>query len=143
MVPLGVAVGEVLAEAVEAAFPGGALAVEPVLGGAQPVRLRLAGAYPTGFGGHDQAAGLQYLQVLQDGGQRHVQRAGQVAHRRRPVNESLHHRPPGRVGQRVEDPVQRRTLVRHVLKYRRVARRQSSDRLTIAARPPAGPPRPG
>src|SRR6185369_7770574 len=68
--------GEVVAEPVEPGFPGGALSRDPGLRRPERVRLDAAGPHPAGLLGPDQAAGLEYLQVLQHRGQRHVQRPG-------------------------------------------------------------------
>ena len=66
------------------------------------------------------AAVVQHLQVLDDRGQRHLQRPGQLTDRGRPPGQPLHHPPPAGVGEGVEHPVERRLLVKHPLDYRDV-----------------------
>ena len=88
------------------------------LGRAQRGRVDGAGPGPAALLRPDQAAGLQHLNVLQDGGQRHGQRPAELADRRRACAEPLHHDPPARVGQGLEHPVQVRRLVKHALEYR-------------------------
>ena len=54
--------------------------------------------------------------MLQHGGERHVERLRQLAHRRRPSAETLDHVPPRRIGEGLEDEVEL-WMVKHVLNY--------------------------
>src|SRR5659263_440705 len=60
---------------------------------------------------------VQHLQVLDDGGERHGERAGELAHRGRPAAEALHHAPAARVGERLEHAIESVGFVKHRLKY--------------------------
>jgi hypothetical protein len=54
----------------------------------------------------DQARSLQYLQVLGNGGERHLEGGGKLRDRRLPIREPSQDRPAGRVGEGRERSVQ-------------------------------------
>ena len=66
-----------------------------------------------------ETAGLQDLHVLHDRGERHGQRPAELADRGRPLAEPLQHEPSPGIGERVEDAVQVRRIVKHMLEYSR------------------------
>ena len=66
----------------------------------------------------DQAGPLEHLEVLGDGGERHVERAGEVADRPLALGEHVEHPPPRLAGERVEHLVERDVL-NHVVESRR------------------------
>jgi len=69
------------------------------------------------FARPDQTARLQHVDVLQDGGQRHVQRLTEFAHRRRAAAEPFDHEAPAGIGQRLEHPIQIGRIGKHALEY--------------------------
>ena len=81
--------------------------------------MRQVRTRPT-FSVRDDAAVLEDLEVLDDRGERHVERLGQLADRRRAAREAVDHRAPRRIGQRVEHAVERGVMVKHMLDYSRV-----------------------
>src|SRR5581483_94053 len=111
------AFGEEGSQPVEAALPGGAALGDPALHRLQGRALDVAGAHPPLLGRTHQAARLEDLQVLQYRGHGHVQRLRQLADRGRPAAEALHHDPPRRIGQGMEDTIDWQLLVKHLIKY--------------------------
>jgi hypothetical protein len=109
--------GKHLAEPVESAFPGRASICNPLLNGTERHRFDPAGADAADLLRPDQSAFFKHLKVLNDRRQRHIERPRELAHRRRPAAQPLHHDPPGRVRQRLEDEIEWSTLVKHLLKY--------------------------
>jgi len=55
--------------------------------------------------------------VLDDRGERHLERPSELADRGRSADEALDHDTPRRVGERLEGEIERRRLVKHLLKY--------------------------
>ena len=55
--------------------------------------------------------------MLDDSGEGHVERPSELADRGRSADEALHHDAPRRVGERLEGEIERRRLVKHLLKY--------------------------
>src|SRR6185312_16623065 len=104
------------AEAVQAAFGRQPLPAYPVRGGGQRPGDELIGADPPGLRRADDAGLLQDAQVLDHRRQRHVERPGQLADRRRTAGQPLDHGPPAAVAQCAEHPVELRIL-RHAPKY--------------------------
>src|SRR5215469_13653826 len=108
---------QVLAEPVEATLDHGAPAGDPVLRGAERGWVDAAGARTADLLRADQAASLQHLHVLEHRGQRHVQRPAELAHRSRAPAEPLDHEPPAGICQGLENTVQVRHIVKHILDY--------------------------
>jgi hypothetical protein len=119
---------EYVAQSGETVLPLGALGGEPVLGSPESRRLEAARAHAADLLRGDEARMFEDAEVLDDGGERHVQGCGKLTHRRRTADQALHHGAPGRVGQRVEDPVELGQTVRHFLNYR--AHRDNSQVIT-------------
>ena len=71
---------QVFAKPVEAALDHGAPVGDPALGGAEGRLVDAARARAAELARADQDARLQNLDVLQDGGQRHVQRPAELAY---------------------------------------------------------------
>ncbi len=132
--------GQVVAEGVEPALPRAAALGDPPLGGAQRGRGDLAGAHPAHLLGAHQAARLQHLHVLDDGGERHREGPGQLADRGRSPAEPLDHQAPAGVGQRLEHPVERIRLVKHVLECTSESSERSSHDLTVLLPAPVRSP---
>jgi hypothetical protein len=109
--------GEVGAQAVEAARPGRPSPNDPFFGGPQRRGIDAAGAHPSDLFGSDEAARFQDLKVLDHGRERHSEWAGEFADRSRSPTQPLHHYPSGRVRQRLEHEIERGALVKHLLKY--------------------------
>ena len=107
---------EHLSEPVEAELPGGALPGEPVRGQVQPDGLEPAGAGAARFLGADQPTGLEDGQVLQDGGERHVEGPGELADRGRACAEAFDQVTTGGVAQGPEDLVEG-LILKHQLNY--------------------------
>ena len=101
---------EDLAQPVEPALPGGALAGEPVRGQLEADRLEPAGAGAAHLLGADQPARLEDSQVLDHGREGHVQRPGQLAHRGRAGAEAFDQVAAGGIAQGPEDLVDRLIL---------------------------------
>ncbi len=80
--------------------------------------LDAARADPADLLGADEATRLQDLQVLDDAGEGHVERSGELADRRRASAEPFDHVAAAGVGQGLEHPIERGALVKHVLEYR-------------------------
>jgi hypothetical protein len=98
--------GEEFAKPIEAAFPGRSPPGDPVLGRPQRRRLDPAGPHPPNLPGPDKATRLEDPKVLDDRRQCHRERLGKLADRGRSTAQPLHHDPPGRVGQRLEDAIE-------------------------------------
>jgi len=108
-------------------LPIGAPAGEPPFRSREGLRIDAAGANtPCLFRSHE-PAGLEHLEVLQHGGERHVERPGEVAHCHWSSAQPLDHDAPSRVGERLKDEVERAGMVKHRLNHtaRRLA--TSSD----------------
>src|ERR671936_338402 len=110
-------VRQVRPEPVEAPFPACTTLMDPALGRLERRDLDRAGPNPADLFGADEAALLQQLQVLEHGRERHRQRPCEIAHRGRALREPVNDRPAARVGKRVKDPVERRILLKHLIKY--------------------------
>ena len=96
-------------------LPERAAVVEPLLGGRERLRLDAAHAYATDLLGRHDATRLEHLDVLDHRRERHVERRRQIADGGGGSDETLDHLPTRRVGQRVEETVER--MVKHVLYY--------------------------
>jgi hypothetical protein len=107
---------ELDAKAVESSLPFGLLSAKPALRCPQGVGLELAGAYSARLGRCDQPGCLENSEVLNDSRQRHGQRLGELAHRRRSANQALDDGSPAGIRQGLEDPIEIQT-VNHVPKY--------------------------
>ena len=81
--------GEDVAQAIEAALPGGAPLADPVFGGAQGGGLDMAGARASDLFGAHQATSLQHLQMLDDRGEGHVEGLSQLRHRGRTATQAF------------------------------------------------------
>src|SRR5919201_5322527 len=110
-------VRQILPEPVEAPFPACTTLMDPALGRLERRDLDRAGPNPADLFGADEAAVLQYLQVLEHGRKRHRQRPCELAHRGRALREPVNYRPAARIGKRVKDAVERTILLKHLLKY--------------------------
>ena len=75
-----------------------------------------AGAHASRLLGPHQAAGFEHLQMLVDGRQRHVERLRELADRGRPARQSLDDDAPSRIGESLEDAVERSSMVKQALK---------------------------
>src|SRR6185436_12714314 len=83
--------GEHLAEAVETTLPRRAAVADPVSRHAESHEVELTGPDASHFLGANETAALEHLEVLRHGGQRNIQRSGELAHRRRPSAQLLDH----------------------------------------------------
>jgi hypothetical protein len=81
-------------------------------------RLDAAGPYPPDLLGPDEAARLEHLKVLDNRRKRHRERLGELADRCRSTAQPLHDHPSTGVRERLEREIERRTLLKHLLKYR-------------------------
>ena len=71
----------------------------------------------------DQAGTLQHLDMLGDSVERHVEWRRQFTDRQRRFRQCRQHRPPGRIGQRMEDVVKRMfAIFNHADEYMTVGR---------------------
>src|SRR5262245_53983981 len=105
-------------ERVEAELPGAPPREDPLLRGAEALRLEAAPAHPAALLRRHQAGPGEHLEVLVDAGERHRERRGEVRDAPRPVAEALDDRPARRVGKRPEGVVERVGLtLKHILKY--------------------------
>jgi hypothetical protein len=98
---------------IEATLPVGAPSGDPVFGRLQSRWPDATGTYPPGLFGPHEATCFQYLQVLNDRGQRHGQWLGKLGDRCWPEAETLHHYPAGGNRQGLEEEIKRRFLVKH------------------------------
>jgi hypothetical protein len=118
LLPLAVAPSipccQLLAKTVESAFPRRSLASQPLLCSSQHRRFELARTNPSHFLRRHDPCSLEHTEMLHDGSERHVERFGEFADRRRPTYEALDHRPSARIGQRVEQQIEVNT-VNHLL----------------------------
>src|SRR4051794_39122491 len=97
---------QVLVECIEAAIPEMPVAIDPVRCRSECDGVQSRGT-PLGIApAGDQARLLQHLQVLRDRGQRHVERRGDVVHRRLASREPREDRPSRRISKRREGPAQ-------------------------------------
>ena len=110
--------GEEGAEAVESTLGGKPLTADPLGGGRERLGRQLVGADPADLGRRDDPGGFEHAEVLHDGRERHVERAGELAHRRGTAGQALDHRAPAAVAERVEHPIERHPILRHIPKYR-------------------------
>ena len=124
-------IAEESAEPVQAAFRGQPLLANPVPGAVQGPRDELVGADPAGLGRGDDPGRLQDPQVLDDSRERHRERLGQFADRRRTTGQPLDHGAPAGVPERMEDLVKPRIL-RHIPKYLRAGRPVKASPVTRA-----------
>ena len=113
-------VGQVVAEAVEAALDVGPSFGEPSLGRAQRRRVDAARARSADLLGSDEAAGLGLGRVDQ-----RRPAACRVRSPRPPLGEPFDHQPSARVRECLERPIQRFGLVKHMLLAMRVPRNPS------------------
>ena len=60
---------------------------------------------------------LKDRQVLDDGGERHVERLGKFADRGGAAGKAIDHEAPARIRQGMIDEIEPRGLVKHFLKY--------------------------
>ena len=89
-------------ETVETVFPKNAVALHPLRGVAQTVRLE-TGRPPLGVApARDQPGILEHLEVLRDCWKRHVERPRELRDRGFPRRETGEDRPPRRIGDRRE-----------------------------------------
>jgi len=107
--------GEDRAESIEASLPGRPPLLDPAARDRQRAAVDLAGPDAADLLGPDEPARLEDGDVLEDGRQRHRERLRQLAHRHRPAAEPLDDRAPGRVGEGLEDEIQLRLRVKHLL----------------------------
>jgi len=97
--------GKKIAEAVEAALPGGFSVLNPLFHGGKSFRFNAAGAYAACFFGVHQAAFFENLQVLDDSRERNGQRLGQLRDGDGRFAEALDDGAARGVAERVEDAV--------------------------------------
>lgn len=102
---------------IEAALPIGTPPGDPIFGLLQSRRLDAIGAHAPCLFGPDEAACLQHLEVLNNRRQRDGQRLRELADRCWSEAETLHHHPPGRDRQGLEEEIKWSLLVKHGLKY--------------------------
>jgi hypothetical protein len=98
--------GEEIAEAIEATLPSGAALGDPVFGGAQRVGSEAEGADAADLLGVDDAAGLEHLEVLDDSGEGHGQRRGELGDGRWAATEAIDERATGGIGESLEDAIE-------------------------------------
>src|ERR671936_97399 len=133
-------VRQVRPEPVEAPFPACTTLMDPALGRLECGDLDRGGPNPADLFGADEAAVLQQLQVLEHGRERHRQRPCEIAHRGRALRKPVDDRPAARVGKRVKDEVERRILLKHLLKYSPSPRRPGTDQPTAEGAQPCHSP---
>jgi len=107
--------GEDLPESIESPLPGGAPLTYPAFGAAQRGGFNVAGPRSADFLRTNQAARLQHLQVLNDGGQGHVERLRELSDRGGAAAQALDDQAPRRVRERLEDEIEpgQRHVVSH------------------------------
>jgi hypothetical protein len=105
------------AQPVEPCAPEAVLCVHPAQRGHERAALHVhAMQAPVAFA-HDEPGVLEHAHVPGDGGRRHAERFGQLAHARRPRGQPLEHATTSGVGERAEHGVERVGLtVNHVVK---------------------------
>src|SRR6188768_1910815 len=131
--PRCVLFGQIFTQAIEAGFPLAASASKPALDALERGSLELASAYPTLFTRADEATRLEHLQVLDDGRQSHRQRLSELAHRSRTPAQPVHHAPARGIAERLEQPVERGTLLRQAHdSLGKIAQNGSASRSTRA-----------
>ena len=89
---------EIVVEAIEPLFPEPAIFLEPVVGFLERARLDPAGPHLRVAAARDQAGALEHLQMLGDRRQAHVERLGELQHRRFAEREPRKDGAPRRVG---------------------------------------------
>src|SRR3954447_1931579 len=90
---------QVFVQAVETLFPEFSVVLDPVGDLFERRRLEVAGAPLRVAAAGDEAGALEHLQMLGDGGKTHVERLGELRHRRLAGRETGQDGPPGRVGE--------------------------------------------
>jgi hypothetical protein len=96
-----------VSEAIEAALPGAAVALDPLRDLGQPRRAEAAFASPADLLGDDEIGALEDPDVLLDPVQRQAERPGEVADRRRPAAQALQDPAPRGIRQGEECVVER------------------------------------
>ena len=91
--------GEIIVQLIEAALPHLPLLNQPLLGELQPPRYEPIGPHPADLLRANEAAPFQHLEVLEEGGQRHVERLRQLGHGRGTTAQALEDLPPRGIGQ--------------------------------------------
>ena len=104
---------ENLAEPIEATLPERSPLGDPLLGRAQGRRRDGEGAYTPELFGVDEAAGLEHLKVLDDSGERHRQRSGELTDRGRTAAQAVDEGAPGGIGERLEDAIECLGILSH------------------------------
>jgi hypothetical protein len=103
-------------ETVERAFPEPARIGEPARSVDQRCAYEGDVVFPALAFARDQAGALEHAHVLGDGGQRHTERRGDLAHARRATREAGQDRPSRGVGKRAERGVEfLRRIVNHMV----------------------------
>jgi hypothetical protein len=110
-------VAEVSLDRVEALFPEPPIAGDPFAGRAEGCGLELAAAHPTVLPRFDEPRAFEGGEVLEHGGQGHVEGCGQLAHRRLAGAEAREDRAASGIGQGAERGVE--TIVNHLVKLSR------------------------
>src|SRR5207244_1827846 len=104
---------EEVAQAIEPALPDRAPIADPPLRHRKPLRLDAAGAHAADLFGAHQAALLEHLQVLDDGGESELQRVRKARHRYRSRAELLQNGAARGIAQGVEHAIDSSSLRVH------------------------------
>lgn len=108
-----------LPEAVQATLPKDPTPRDPSLGRSQAIWMDTARTHTPHFLARYDSAFLEHLEMLDHRGQRHGEGRRELTHRSRPRREALYHGPSCGIGERVEHPIERCLMVKHLLNHTR------------------------
>jgi hypothetical protein len=114
---LVIGLSKMFRQPIEATLPVGAPFGNPVFGRLQGRRLDATGPHPPCLFGPDEAACFQHLEVLDNRRQRDGEWLGKLGDRCWSEAETLHHHPPGRDSQGLEQEIERSIMVKHWVNY--------------------------
>ncbi len=93
---------QIVVQAIQALLPEAAIMLEPPSGILERARFEPARAPLRLAPARDQTGALEYLEMLGDGRKAHLERLGQLRHRRLARGEAGENRAPGGIGERGE-----------------------------------------
>jgi hypothetical protein len=106
--------GKLLPKAVESSLPERTAVVDPLFGNGEALGLNAAGADSPNFFGVDEPAFFENLQMLNDGGQRDVERFRQTRNGYRAFAQLLDDRAARGIAKGVKNAVDGGSLTKHV-----------------------------
>jgi hypothetical protein len=100
-------------QAIEALLPPDFAIVDPALGCAEPIELEVTRSDAAHLLRADDPRGLQQLDVLDHGSERHGERGGELAYRRRSPAQPLQHGATCRVREGVKHAIEGDVTIQH------------------------------